>query len=174
MKIDNIRTELTGHVYRGSAHESSDGCGTCDGAMCETCNTEYITTDGCHFDDPAEAREWAALLLEDWNTLVPNMPEKADSGTFIIRDDKMFVHCTTLEPVEGTDRCQSVDHFIPANPEAPGYQEKYDEAMEAKMLYDKCTKCDKDQVYFSNDCSIVGCIGVFYQCRRDGSKYKRG
>lgn len=39
-----INTELTGHVYFGSKHETSNSCGNCDGACCDQCSS---------FDDAA-------------------------------------------------------------------------------------------------------------------------
>lgn len=38
----SLETELTGHMYRGSAHETCDSCGNCDGARCDTCTKRYI------------------------------------------------------------------------------------------------------------------------------------
>ena len=32
-----IELELSGHLYRGSAFETSDNCGNCDGANCHRC-----------------------------------------------------------------------------------------------------------------------------------------
>ena len=37
-----IRTEFTGHMYRNSPYETSDSCGNCDGARCDTCSKRYI------------------------------------------------------------------------------------------------------------------------------------
>lgn len=41
----HMYAELTGHQYYRSPYESSDNCGTCDGARCDTCNTKYIVED---------------------------------------------------------------------------------------------------------------------------------
>lgn len=40
--IDIMLTKsFTGHTHYGSAMESDDNCGTCDGAKCDSCKTRY-------------------------------------------------------------------------------------------------------------------------------------
>lgn len=46
--IGYVRKEYSGHIYYGSAFESADSCGTCDGARCETCR-EVVTDDVLEF-----------------------------------------------------------------------------------------------------------------------------
>jgi len=46
-----LHKEKTGHQYYGTymaVYESTDNCGTCDGAKCDFCKTLCIVTD---FDD---------------------------------------------------------------------------------------------------------------------------
>jgi hypothetical protein len=43
-----LHEEKTGHQYYGThmaIYESTDNCGTCDGARCDRCKTKYIVED---------------------------------------------------------------------------------------------------------------------------------
>lgn len=46
--IGSAHRELTGHIYYGSAIESADSCGTCDGAKCDCCH-EVLTNEILEF-----------------------------------------------------------------------------------------------------------------------------
>lgn len=37
-----LYSELTGHMYRGSPHETSNSCGNCDGARCDGCKLVWV------------------------------------------------------------------------------------------------------------------------------------
>ena len=43
-----VTRALTGHTHYGSPYESFDNCGTCDGALCESCKERWWLEE---FDD---------------------------------------------------------------------------------------------------------------------------
>lgn len=39
-----ISSYLSGHLWRGSAMETDNSCGNCDGANCDSCRRMYVVT----------------------------------------------------------------------------------------------------------------------------------
>ena len=63
-----LEKSLSGHLYHGSAMETSSSCGNCDGANCDTCAPVWTVfrvrvpdrpfTSWTRFDDKAEAEAY--------------------------------------------------------------------------------------------------------------------
>lgn len=65
-----IESFMTQHIYRGSAMETADSCGNCDGGRCEDC-VELWAVSECHLergedcDTEVRDRIWIFDAIED-------------------------------------------------------------------------------------------------------------
>ena len=55
--------ELSGHMYKGSAYETANSCGNCDGARCENCEKVYNLYNKVTYED-------IPINIDDENTYI--------------------------------------------------------------------------------------------------------
>ncbi len=171
-----IRKKLTGHLYIGSAHETDDSCGNCDGAKCDFCSEKFASDLDIEswFSTREEASEWDELLTDEAFGLVgkenvtgPNMPDVEyylnewgeltasyyDSG-YGYQGEDAWVR------VKGSGQMKVI-----CNPDAHGFDEKYAIAFKAIKEWANCPCVDKAEEECGNSCDIIGCNDSL--CRRE-------
>ena len=161
--------KMSGHMYRGSAYESSDSCGNCDGARCEHCveSFAWYGYDEQWFRTAAEAQEYGERKERERADLVPGVEVKNLTNVmWILVGDEL--HCHYYDADEGpygaykTAKC---------NPNNPLYYDLWAEAVDRRQAYDRCAIADKGQGYHFSYCQMFGqCNGEWdaVRCRRDG------
>ena len=161
-----VISKLSGHLRSGSAYESSDSCGNCDGARCEHCveSFAWYGHDEQWFRTAAEAQEWGQQQERERAELVPGVKaSNLTSPMWVLVDDKL--HCYFYDYDEGAYKT------IPCNEGAATYYDLWAEAVDRRQAYDRCAIADKGQGYHISYCQMFGqCNGEWdaVRCRRDG------
>ena len=148
-----ITLVLTGHMYVGSAIETSSDCGNCNGARCESCrkNWEFNGRTYTSFEAAVDAQ---ANCQSTWEELVPGVERPSNPEFALNAYGELAALCWNWE---------KADHLVVCNPEASAYDNLYAKALEATKLWVQCPCVDKADHCYANDCSIMGCND--HRCR---------
>jgi len=145
---------LTGHIYNGSAFETSDSCGNCSGAACDGCD-EFYKVNGVTFADNAKAQEYneeievaAGELMGKW------CKDTEDKSFFVNGDGNLYVDIC----IGGRDLdVETV--IVKCNPEASMFDELYDTALDyyTRTINGDCDGCPSRRENYYGDCRDNGC-----------------
>lgn len=156
---------LTGHMYVGSALETSSDCGNCDGARCDYCRTRW-EFEGQRFDSYEAVLEAKDKAVDVWETLVPGIEKPSHQQFALNADGELAALLWSWE---------NGDHLVTCNPDSPAYDTLYAKALKATELWVKCPCVDKADHCYANDCSVMGCNDsrCLFEVKHEGRKERK-
>lgn len=140
---------MTGHMHRGSAYESDDSCGNCDGANCDSCKVVFVV--GSEWFPTAELAKAAEEVRE---SILPAMYRKPYE---VIEEQFCFIGADNNLYAEIWHDGEHID--VQLIPGSERYDDLYIYTLERKERYDRCKVADKDVRYVHNHCKKHGCQG---------------
>jgi hypothetical protein len=160
-----ITKTLSGHMYVGSAIESSSDCGNCDGARCDHCHARW-EFEGERFSSYEAALSAKAEAVDIWETLVPGVEKPPHQQFALNADGELAALLWSWE---------KRDHLVACNTDSPAYDALYAKALKATELWVKCPCVDKADNCYANDCSIMGCNDsrCQYEVKHKGRKERK-
>jgi hypothetical protein len=168
-----VTKHLSGHMYRGSAHETDSDCGNCDGARCEGCTPSWEAC-GRGFPSYEEAKEVAGAEASEMAELCSSVPEEARPAYwhpmyFVKEDLSLWVRYWNPKVMDGESEAYLE---APCNPKAPSYEKEQVGALARRVLWDTCTYPDKGQDGAESQCCMCQqCDDArCFRCMRDGRK----
>jgi len=149
-----INRHFNNHMYSGSAIETDDNCGNCNGGMCDYCN-EYWTVGKVRFNNIESADEYAKKYRTHLRTLCNH--DRVDEDTEFFLNEKDELVCELWDDNNKTNSTFGGYSMFLCNTEASLYKEKYEEVKEKKKKWEACPCEDKDEGGYQNSCNKMGC-----------------
>lgn len=138
-----MNKQLTGHLYLGSSYETCNSCGNCNGANCDSCETEWIVEGKVFYnmDEARAAEELTADLIVYEGTMY-----NTEYANFFVKDNELWAHIYASEYID-----------VPCNKDNAAYSDRLTETIDRHAKWEECTCTNKDNENDSNPCCIYGC-----------------
>lgn len=154
----DVTKHMSGHMYRGSAHETDSDCGNCDGGRCEGCEPIWEAC-GRGFLSYEEAQEVLDAEAKRVAELCSNVPEEIRTAwswhpMYFVKDDAtLWVRYWNPKVMDSYDKEEAYLE-APCNPKADGYEKEQLAALERGLKWEACTYPDKGLGGIESECCM--------------------
>jgi hypothetical protein len=161
---------MSGHMYRGSAHETDSDCGNCDGARCEICVTTWAVYgyEQKQWDTKEQALAYAEEQKKAREELIPGY-----NGSSV---PEYFLNPKTWDLMAYWHDEHNVTQRTICKHNTPLYDKLWYDAVDKADMWDQCTCVDKAEHHYANSCGVFrGCNDsrCFYEMKHCGRTEKK-